>query len=1202
VILPFVREVLADVEKSLGFQQAAAYLKQRRGESTPPTGRIRLSGLVPAAKSLLIPYLQRAAGRPLIVITAGNRAAEAIFPVVQAFCELSGACSPQAVVKLPAYDVLPFENLSPHPEIQEERAAALWKIVTGAASIIIAPAESAAMRLRPAEHYAGLARTIRRTDSLDPEELVTHLNTVGYVAVDVVEMPGQYAVRGGLIDVYAPETDRPLRIELFGDEVESIRKFDPGTQRSAAPVDEVVLLPLTETPVRDEVLTEIHARLSGARVEGASDVVRSALEQTGVTIFPGWEYYANAGASGTLFDLLPEAVVFSDEPSAIEAEQERWWERLVQRHEMSGIGKLATPEDIFLSPDQWTALVARLPGGSLEQLGLLRIAQAENALGLAEPQLPDAPLIEFSTQPTTRFHGSVPGIVEEVRKLTAAGQRVVFAAPNTGEMERLADVFTEYQVPFRLGTRAVASGSETYLDESAYFSGDLTTTTIVRAPVPDGVALPEPRLVIFGARDLFDDSEVVVQSPLRQKSKTAAFMSDFRDLAVGDFVVHVEHGIGMYQGLKELAQGDSVGEFMVLEFAEAAKLYVPLTRLDLIQKYRSSEGVRPPLSRLGGTAWAKTKARVKKAMKDMADELLKLYASRKAAQGHAFPADTQWQREFEDSFEFNDTDDQITATADIKRDMESPLPMDRLLCGDVGYGKTEVAMRAAFKAAQDNKQVAVLAPTTVLVFQHFENFKSRFAAFPITVEMMSRFRTAKQLKETAERVEQGKVDILIGTHRLLSQDVKFQDLGLLIVDEEQRFGVRHKERLKQLKKEVDVLSMSATPIPRTLHMSMVGLRDMSLIETPPKDRMAIQTVVAGYDNQLVKSALEHELERGGQAYFVHNRVDTIYEIAAKIQELVPRARVLVGHGQMSEGELEKVMLAFVRHEADILVATTIIENGLDIPLCNTIVVNRADRHGLSELYQLRGRVGRSNRRAYAYLLVPAEQELTPVARRRLAALKEFSDLGAGFKIAALDLELRGAGNLLGGEQSGNIDAVGFEMYTGMLDRAIRELKGEELAEKVSTQLNLGIDLRIPTHYIAEENQRLRMYKRAAGVESESQLEDVRKELEDRYGPVPTPVRHLLSAAALKLLCERVGVLAVDRKRDSVTIKFTEQAQVDPERLARFVASTRGAQFSPGGVLKVSLSSTQPEAIIDQLNGLLRELSPETTAQAWLQTK
>jgi len=443
-------------------------------------------------------------------------------------------------------------------------------------------------------------------------------------------------------------------------------------------------------------------------------------------------------------------------------------------------------------------------------------------------------------------------MIEEVKKLTAENRRVIFAAPNTGEMERLADIFTEYQVPFRLGSRNPMPGSETYLDETAYFTGDLTTTTIVRAPVPDGVVLPEAHLVLFGARDLFDYSEVVAKAPLRQKSKTAAFMSDFRDLTMGDYVVHVEHGIGMYQGLKELQQGETTGEFMLLEFAEGAKLYVPLTRLDLIQKYRSSEGVRPPLSRLGGTAWAKTKARVKKAMKDMADELLKLYAVRKAAKGHAFPEDTQWQKEFEDSFEFNETDDQLTATADIKRDMESTLPMDRLLCGDVGYGKTEVAMRAAFKAVQDNKQVAVLAPTTVLVFQHFESFKRRFAAFPINIDMMSRFRNSKQLKETAEKIEQGKVDIVVGTHRILSQDIKFQDLGLVVVDEEQRFGVRHKERLKQLKKEVDVLTMSATPIPRTLHMSMVGLRDMSVIETPPKDRMAIQTVVAAFDEKLVQ--------------------------------------------------------------------------------------------------------------------------------------------------------------------------------------------------------------------------------------------------------------------------------------------------------------------------------------------------------------
>jgi transcription-repair coupling factor (superfamily II helicase) len=647
--------------------------------------------------------------------------------------------------------------------------------------------------------------------------------------------------------------------------------------------------------------------------------------------------------------------------------------------------------------------------------------------------------------------------------------------------------------------------------------------------------------VVIGANDVSDDADVEAR-PARRRSKTSAFVSDFRDLAVGDYVVHVEHGIARYAGLRTIDQPDgSQLELMILEFAEEAKLYVPLTRLDLIQKYRSTEsGPAPQLNRLGNPAWAKTKARVKKAMQDMAEELLKLYAQRKAAVGTAFSPDNNMQREFEDAFDFNETEDQIHAIADIKSDMESTQPMDRLLCGDVGYGKTEVAMRAAFKAVQDGKQVAVLTPTTVLCFQHFESFKRRFSRFPVNVEMISRFRTAKEKKDILERTEQGKVDILIGTHALLSQGLKFQDLGLLVVDEEQRFGVRHKERLKQMRAAIDVLSMSATPIPRTLNMSLVGLRDMSVIETPPKDRMAIQTIVAKYDEKLIRTAVEVELERGGQTYFVHNRVETIYELAAKIRELVPQARVSVGHGQMPEAELERVMLAFMNGEFDVLVATSIIENGLDIPRANTIIVNRADRHGLSELYQLRGRVGRSNRRAYAYLLIPPEQQLTEIARRRLAALKEFSDLGAGFKIAALDLELRGAGNMLGGEQSGHIEAIGFEMYTTMLEEAVSRLKGEGREERPQVTVNLGISLRIDDSYIAEEGQRLRMYKRIAGAETSAALTEVRAELQDRYGEPPESVLHLLAAGEIRLTCERLGVAQIERKR--VLMERTDTAK------------------------------------------------------------
>ncbi len=629
---------------------------------------------------------------------------------------------------------------------------------------------------------------------------------------------------------------------------------------------------------------------------------------------------------------------------------------------------------------------------------------------------------------------------------------------------------------------------------------------------------------------------------------------------------------------------------MVLEYADAARLYVPLTRLDLVQKYRASEGGRPVLNRLGTQQWAKTKARVKKAMQDMADELLKLYAQRKTVEGFGFSADNDFMREFEQAFEYTETEDQQAAIVDVKRDMETRQPMDRLLCGDVGYGKTEVAMRAAFKAVSDGKQVAVLAPTTVLAFQHYETFRRRFAAFPITIEMLSRFRTPKQQKEIVERAGQGRVDILVGTHRLLSKDVTFPDLGLVMIDEEQRFGVRHKERLKQLRKEVDVLTMSATPIPRTLHMSLVGLRDMSVIETPPKDRMAIQTVVAAWDEKLIRSAIEQELERGGQVYFVHNRVESIYEIADKLRDLAPKARILVGHGQMNEGELEKIMLAFMRHEADILVATTIIENGLDIPLCNTIIVNRADRHGLSELYQLRGRVGRSNRRAYAYLLIPAERDLTDLARRRLAALKEFSDLGAGFKIAALDLELRGAGNLLGGQQSGHIEAIGFEMYTTMLEQTVRDLRGEELPAAPETQLNLGLNIRIPNDYIREENHRLRIYKRVAGVESEEQLREVSAELRDRYGEPPPAVQNLLHYAALKLLCQKVGVSAIERRRDLVSVRFVEKAEVDPGKIMHFVTRSKGSQFTPQGVLKFTQKGANADEVLTGLRTTLAELT------------
>jgi transcription-repair coupling factor (superfamily II helicase) len=1130
MILPFVRELLADLEHSASFERVRRHL-------AGGTGRRRVSGLTATARALYLPYFVRAAQAPALVLVSDNKAAEALHANVLAACELTGALQADEVLRLPAHDVLPFENLSPHPEIQEQRAAALWKLANGNARLVIAPVEAACMKLFGRDFYSALALRLGKGEEHIPEMLVEHLLSVGYTKVDVVEMPGQVTVRGGILDVYGPEMERPVRIDFFGDEIESLRRFDPDTQRSSSELDEVLLLPLTETPVTERLLTAINARLTRSGSAAASLIEGDAPAELSThageaTIFPGWEFYAAvAGAKSSLLELMgPKTRVFVEEPAMVDNQGERWWNKVEQTHDRAGIGSLVRPGDLYLSPWELQDRIRAYAGCELDQLGAVDVLESDRS---------DASEIEFATRPTMRFHGSIPAMVDQLKLLMESEARVLIAAANQGEVERLAGLLQEYGVAYRIGSRTQQGGSTTVYSESSYLAGDLRTPVIVRAAIANGVQVLDldrataRQLVVIGANDLNDEADVRAR-PAR-KSKTAAFVSDFRDLAVGDYVVHVEHGIARYDGLRTLEQPDAPPlELMILTFAEDAKLYVPLTRLDLIQKYRSTDtGPAPQLNRLGNPAWSKTKARVKKAMEDMAEELLKLYAQRKAAVGTAFSPDTHMQREFEDDFDYNETDDQLNAVKDIKADMESTQPMDRLLCGDVGYGKTEVAMRAAFKAVQDGKQVAVLTPTTVLCFQHFESFKRRFAKFPVNVEMISRFRTAKEKKDVLERTAAGKVDILIGTHAVLSQSLKFQDLGLLVVDEEQRFGVRHKERLKQMRAAIDVLSMSATPIPRTLNMSLVGLRDMSVIETPPKDRMAIQTVVAKFDEKLIRTAIEVELERGGQTYFVHNRVETIYELAAKIHELVPQARVVVGHGQMPEAELERVMLAFMDGEYDVLVATSIIENGLDISKANTIIINRADRHGLSELYQLRGRVGRSNRRAYAYLLIPPEQQLTEIARRRLSALKEFSDLGAGFKIAALDLELRGAGNMLGGEQSGHIEAIGFEMYTTMLEEAVSKLKGEGREERPQVTVNLGISLRIDDTYIAEESQRLRMYKRIAGAESMAVLTDVRAELEDRYGKPPESVLHLLAAGEIRLTCERLGIAQIERKRTAI---------------------------------------------------------------------
>jgi len=750
----------------------------------------------------------------------------------------------------------------------------------------------------------------------------------------------------------------------------------------------------------------------------------------------------------------------------------------------------------------------------------------------------------------------------------------VLLGSTLGMAERLRDFLHEYDIPFRLE----------FGEQPLKVVDDPVAPLVGIGRLSAGFSLPDAALLLYAESDVFDEVEHA-QPTHRRRQKLSAFISDLQDLKPGDYVVHVDHGIGTYNGITLVHDR----ECMVLLYHGGDRVFVPLERLDLIQKYSSTEGAKPQLDKLGGTSWVQRKARVKRAIRDMAQELLQLYAERKLAQGYAFSADSEWQKEFEEAFPYDETPDQLSAIADIKRDMENSIPMDRLVCGDVGYGKTEVAMRAAFKAVGDGKQVAVLAPTTVLCYQHFETFKERFSAFPVKIAMLSRFVPAKEQKTIVAEAEAGRVDIIIGTHRILSKDVKFQDLGLMIVDEEQRFGVAHKERLKRIRTEVDVVTMTATPIPRTLNMSLSGLRDMSVIETPPRDRLAIQTNVVKFRTSVIENAINFELDRGGQVYMVHNRVESIYSLADMVRRLCPRARVGVGHAQMSEKELETVMTRFMHHEFDVLVATTIIENGLDIPLANTLIVNRADRFGLSQLYQLRGRVGRSNRRAYAYLLIPSDESLTPIARRRLAAIREFSDLGAGFRIAALDLELRGAGNLLGGQQHGHIEAIGFDLYCQLLERTVEELRtGQELPE-AETAINLKLDLKIPANFIDDELQRLRVYKQIATARSEEEIDSLYRELEDRLGALPMQIRNLLEYARLRVLGRARGVVSIDRTLQGIDVRFHESARIEPERIVDLVGTGERIVFVPPTTLRIRTTSSRSD-LFSSIGDLLREIT------------
>ncbi len=1064
----------------------------------------------------------------------------------------------EAGASFPAPSLSPYQEVDASLGVRAEEVVALDRATRGLARAVVTTPRALFRRL-PTNPRAGWL-TLARGAEVEPDALAERLVGLGYRRSDLVGEVGDFAVRGGVFDLWPPGESEPVRLDLFGTEVESLRVFDPDSQRSAEELRGIQILPLELFPAGAEEARQL-GELLGALI--AEDADFEAAEHLGALAegrgFPGWENFLPLAAAETrtLAEAIPGARVVVVDPAAVAGEIERHADRLATE-----LDARREHHRFAVAPE-----LVEHPAATVRTL-------VDSAVLAIDP-LGGAGAIDFGATPTELFHGQLARFPREVESARARGEHLYVVAPR----ERFA-AFEEL-----LEGREIARGRD--------------GVELVAGELERGFRLPAVRAAFYG------ESQLVARAApagRRARVRFGPFVTGLRDLRVGDYVVHADHGIGQFVGLRTVASGGPEtplpptlrgavaavapeSEALEIAYAGAKRLFVPIDRLHLVQKYGGIEGIAPRLDQLGGSSWSRTKARVKRALRDMADELLKLYAERQLARAPILAGDTDLERQFVAAFPYEETPDQAEAIATIFTDLEQARPMDRLLVGDVGFGKTEVAMRAAFLAVDSGYQVAILAPTTILADQHLETFQQRFEGFAVTVERISRLRTGRDLSELRERIAEGKVDIVIGTHRMLSQDIAFRRLGLLVVDEEQRFGVAQKERLKQFKRDVHVLAMTATPLPRTLQMSLAGVRDISVIETPPKDRLAVETAVLPYSDDLVREAIEFELGRGGQVYYVYNRVGSIDEQAARLRKLVPDLRIVVGHGQLEERELYRRMHAFTARQYDLLLATTIIENGIDIPSVNTMLVHRADRFGLAQLYQLRGRVGRSRELGYCYLLVPSDRALSLDARKRLEALREFTELGAGFRIAARDLEIRGAGNLLGAAQSGHITELGIETYLRMLEETVRELRGDAVEEGPSATLDLPVPMSIPRSYIRDENLRMEVYRKLAAAEASR--EDLLAELSDRFGRPPAAVEMLLDVAALKRQAEQLRIQAISAGGGRLTIRLRRDARVDVDRLIRLVSERPGASFSPSGVLTVGLDGGSVLAVA---RGLLTELA------------
>jgi len=1151
--------------------------------------RFPVMGLKGAAGVLMLRETALRLDRPIVAIASRANEAEALANELAFFLgePADADAASRRVHHLPAWEIKPFAHVSPPSDVQGAQVAALYAMLRQRAPIVISSVEALMMRTIPRAVLNDSIVRVAIADRVDLETLIDALTTAGYQRIPQVEEPGDFSVRGGIVDVFSPLLSAPVRIELEDDLVTSIRRFDPATQRSAGSIEEAAIVRtrfVAPASLKDN-------RVTAAVAVRAADIgmVRKEVAELEETLangllFPGAEllmpYLYEAPLAPILSYVPDQAILWLLDPGRIVAEAQRYAEKIeaeaaaaAERHSFH-----PDPPSLYLDAEEFEEAVSSKV--AVEVGSLVTVLPPRE--GWSEP-------VEIKSQQSLRLSSTelsggraVPSfepLANELKEVQRGQGRALMIVEGPHQVARLKRHLEAYDLEINTECKSFAGLLDWPDFRPAIMEGEISAGTVLQS---DGI-------YIYSEEELFGEPRV--RRRARRPTAKGAIL-ELEELKPEDLVVHIDHGIGRFRGLKHLKVADVEGDFLNLEYAANDTMYVPVERINLVQRYIGGDSEEPKLDRLGSGSWEKVKARTRKAVLAMAAELLEIYAAREVLEAHAFPMPSEY-LEFADRFEFEETPDQQAAIDDVIRDLTRPKPMDRLICGDAGFGKTEVALRAAFIAVMDGHQVAVLVPTTILAEQHFNTFRKRFAEYPVRIEMVSRFRSARENRQVVEDLSTGRVDIVVGTHRLLQSGVNFPRLGLLIIDEEHRFGVADKERIKRLRKLVAVLTMTATPIPRTLHMAMLGIRDLSLIQTPPPDRQQIRTFVAHFDDALIREVVLRELNRGGQVFFVHNRVENIDYMARHLRTLIPEAKIAVAHGQMNERQLEDVMREFVDNRVNLLVCSAIIESGLDIPNANTMIVNRADHFGLAQLYQLRGRVGRSRQKAYAYLLIPGEHIITRDAKRRIDALRELveAESGSGFKLAMADLEHRGAGNLLGREQSGEITAVGFELYTEMMEQAIAELRGEDRRPDFEPELKLGIPAYIPDAYVPDENERLVLYRRFGRANTEQDLFDLRDEMRDRFGPVPTLVENLVSAMNLRRQMKDQLILSAILKGTQLEVRFHPDAPVDTVKLAAMVdANRRTMKLTPSYQVIVRVEPGEYSEVFAQIDGILQALA------------